>query len=246
MNYKLNCFSSEEKAVSFCANTLFALSHTSTPGPCHIALSGGSTPERLYRYLVSSSIGEEIDWSRLHFWWGDERCLPPESPESNFGNAYRTLFHPLEDRGLDGFHLHRIHGEDSPSSAAAAYGNLLCSEIMGAGSDSFPVLDWILLGIGEDGHTASLFPAAPTPRKQSLCLVSKHPDSGQKRISMSAELIYHARRISFLVLGEHKREILHAIIDDPLAAERYPAADILYSAGNAEIICDCKTYGGAL
>src|SRR5262249_32100392 len=124
-------------------------------GRCLLALSGGSTPERLYRRLVHARSTDRFDWACCTFFFGDERCVPPDHPDSNFGLADRSLFRPLN---IDVNHIHRMRGESpDPELAARDYERLLRTTA-GTMDGEWPQLDLVLLGLGNDGHTASLFP----------------------------------------------------------------------------------------
>ena len=137
--------------VAHIAAELAAISHR--PGVQHIALSGGSTPKQLYRLLASEAWRGRVNWANLHLWWGDERCVPPQDPESNYGEAERLL---LAYVPVPAAHIHRMRGEAEPTAERARYAADIATHI----PDSR--YDWIILGIGDDGHTASLFPARPT------------------------------------------------------------------------------------
>ncbi|HMF09255.1 MAG TPA: 6-phosphogluconolactonase, partial [Thermoanaerobaculia bacterium] len=120
-------------------------------GVFHVALSGGSTPRALHELLARESFERKVDWKRVRFFWGDERCVPPDSERSNYRMARETLLQPLR---IPGEHVFRMRGEDPPRAAAALYEEVLALEL---GAD-WPRLDLIFLGLGPDGHTLSLFP----------------------------------------------------------------------------------------
>ena len=165
-----------------------------------IALTGGSTPVRAYERAA----GLEPDWSRAGVWWGDERCVPPDDERSNFGLTKRALFDKLERQPG---RVHRIRGEDEPQSAAASYEQALRET----------KLDLVLLGLGPDGHVASLFPHSPglaEPERLVIAADSKL-DPYVERVTMTPPALRAADRIVFLVTGEAKAEAVAAALAGP-------------------------------
>jgi 6-phosphogluconolactonase len=165
-----------------------------------IALTGGSTPVRAYERAA----GLEPDWSRAGVWWGDERCVPPDDERSNFGLTKRALFDKLERQPG---RVHRIRGEDEPQSAAASYEQALRET----------KLDLVLLGLGPDGHVASLFPHSPglaEPERLVIAAESKL-DPYVERVTMTPPALRAADRIVFLVTGEAKAEAVAAALAGP-------------------------------
>ena len=174
-------------------------------GTCHMALSGGNTPRALFAELVARG-KQFLPWDQIDLWWGDERCVPPDHPESNFGMAKAALIEPL---GLA--RCHRMEGEREPAAAAQAYEDLVY-RVLGAQ----PVFGVIFLGIGDDGHTASLFPGKPID--PARIVIASHAPSGQARISMTPKLINAARHIRFLVSGGAKADALAGIVNGTSSA----------------------------
>jgi 6-phosphogluconolactonase len=187
----------------------------------HISLSGGSTPKKLFKLLASPPYASSIAWHHLHFWWGDERCVAPEHAESNYGEAHALLFSQV---AIAPENIHRIRGEAAPQAEAVRFANEMRDTLPLA--DGVPVFDWILLGMGADGHTASLFPGQTDYQDPHLSVVARHPESGQSRISKTARVLQAAKRISYLVLGQEKAEMVHTIFTQPAATLPYPAARI--------------------
>ena len=169
-----------------------------------IALTGGSTPARAYEIAAEL----EPDWSAAGVWWGDERCVPPEDDRSNFGLAQRTLFDNLEAPPA---RLHRIRGEDEPAAAAAAYDR----ELLGVR------LDLLLLGLGPDGHVASLFPHSPGLDEDDQLVIPTEPklDPYVERVTLTPPALRAARWIVFLVTGAEKADA----VADALAGPPDPA-----------------------
>lgn len=199
----------------------------------HISLSGGSTPKLLFQTLAKAPYNTAINWQNLHFWWGDERCVPPTDPESNYGEVQRLLFDHIQ---IPSENIHRIYGEEAPEMALTRFIHDL--KQIPASCHNMPVFDWIILGMGTDGHTASLFPHHTNFDDEHLAVIAQHPDSGQFRISKSAKLIENAKRITYLVTGTSKAKILQEIETTPAEQLAYPAAKIQAKNGLTEWYLD--------
>jgi 6-phosphogluconolactonase len=189
-----------------------------------IALTGGSTPGRAYELAADL----EPDWSGAGLWWGDERCVPPEDERSNFGLARRTLLDRLEDQPG---RLHRIRGEDEPAAAAASYEQ----ELRGT------PLDLLLLGLGPDGHVASLFPNAPGLTETERLAIPAQPtlEPFVERVTLTPPALRSARRIVFLVTGEEKAEAVAGVLAGP-PDPAVPGSLIRAESGETLAILDQK------
>lgn len=188
-----------------------------------IALSGGTTPETLYRALASPAFADRFDWSRTTFFFSDERCVAPDDPRSNYALAQRALFIPLK---IVSSQVYRMRGEScDPQAAASEYEQQLRLATKTSLSAQ-PSLDLILLGLGEDGHTASLFPGAPVLQDhQSVIAVTQSPKDPPTRLTMTLGVINEASVVLFLVAGAGKAGVVRAILDPKTEAERQlPAA----------------------
>lgn len=185
----------------------------------HISLSGGSTPKILFKTLVREEYAEAVKWNRLHFWWGDDRMVPESSDESNFGEAKRMLFDHV-NIPID--HLHPVLGEHDLYEEVKRYADEMNSIMVI--KEGMPIYDWIILGMGDDGHTASLFPDVAPLDSRKITLAAAHPISGQKRVSLSLKAINSAKRISFLVTGANKKKRIHEIFTDRSNHLHFPAA----------------------
>ena len=188
-----------------------------------IALSGGTTPETLYRALTSPAFADRFDWSRTTFFFSDERCVALDDPRSNYALARRALFIPLK---IASSQVYRMPGESrDPQAAASEYEQQLRLATKTSLSAQ-PSLDLILLGLGEDGHTASLFPGAPVLRDhQRVIAMTQSPKGPPTRLTMTLGVINRASVILFLVSGAGKARIVRAILDPKTEAERQlPAA----------------------
>ena len=201
-----------------------------------IALSGGSTPKQLFDHWAALPQGE-IDWAKIKFFWGDERCVPPTDEESNYRMTREHLFDfvPVPDENI-----FRIHGENDPRSEAVRYGKLLTGEL--ETTNGVPSFDVLMLGMGDDGHTASIFPHEITLwDSPENCVTATHPVSGQKRVSVTGRIINASHHVVFLVTGENKAEKVEEIVKHPdKAEEKYPAALVQPDSGNLTWFMDDK------
>jgi 6-phosphogluconolactonase len=175
-------------------------------------LAGGATPKPLYELLASASIARRIEWPRVHVFWGDERCVPPDHPESNYRMAREAL---LDHVPLPATNIHRIRGEDEPSKAAAAYEELL-GDFFGSRETSVTTsFDLVHLGMGADGHTASLFPGSAAAQETGRWVVATPgPQPGSWRVSLTPALLNAAEDVTFLVSGANKAERLKDVLED--------------------------------
>ena len=187
-----------------------------------VALSGGSTPELLFSVL-GDKYSKSIPWEYVHFFWGDERCVPPDDPESNYGMAFRKLFEKIE---IPTSNIHRIAGEMDPKKEASRYSDEICAFIRTR--DGLPEFDLILLGLGDDGHTASIFPEnMELLNSLKICVVSSHPVTKQKRITITGRVINNADYVIFLVTGKKKATIVEKIINKDNYTLSFPAGNIV-------------------
>jgi 6-phosphogluconolactonase len=195
-----------------------------------IALSGGTTPEHLYRTLASPPYAGHVGWSRTIFFFSDERCVPPDHPDSNFGLASRTLFAPLT---IPPEHIHRMRGEVAdPEAAALDYERQLRIIDSPTQKDS-PHLDLLLLGLGQDGHTASLFPGTKAvSERQRLVAVGQAPTGITTRLTLTLGVINQASVVLFLIMGADKAKIVKRVLEPDTDADRQlPAALVKPQSG---------------
>ncbi len=187
-----------------------------------VALSGGSTPKLLFQ-CWATRYATSIPWSRIHFFWGDERCVPPMDSDSNYGVAASLFLNPA---AVPMTNVHRILGEASPESECSRYETEI-REHVETDANGLPRFDMVILGMGDDGHTASIFPhQSEFLRSERICEVATHPTSGQKRITLTGPVINAAHQVAFLVTGQSKAEILAKIIKKSSDSRLYPAAHI--------------------
>lgn len=245
---KRHVYDSPEMLYDFIASELKRYSEM--PLPQHICLSGGSTPKALFKFIVEQPYRTSIHWNNLHFWWGDERCVPVESPESNYGQAKLLLFdhinipeknvHPILK--LQDTDQQAVLSEDICQKILANFISELNSLLEGRSPlhdvFAYPRFDWVLLGVGEDGHTASLFPSDFNAEEKASALLVVKPGTSEYRISLSARCIRAARRVSYLATGKAKAHVLAEIFSHAVSAQTYPAALIRSASGETDYYLD--------
>jgi 6-phosphogluconolactonase len=186
--------------------------------PLSVALSGGSTPELLFS-LLGDHFSKSGLWKYVHFFWGDERCVGVDNPESNYGMTMKKFLGKIE---IPFANIHRIIGEQDPEKEAVRYSDEILS--CTSNRDGLPVFDIMMLGLGDDGHTASIFPGNMNLiDSDKICEVSLHPVTHQKRITVTGRVINNSDCVIFLVSGMNKAGIVEKIIKKRASATNYPA-----------------------
>ena len=226
--------------LSRAAGTEFAalaMAAIAARGRFTVALSGGSTPRRLYGLLAASPLRDAVDWGRVEFFWGDERAVPPEHPDSNYGAAAAAL---LDKIGAAPALVHRMRGEDPDLDRAARDYQLTIARRFGVDVEGAPpALDLILLGMGPDGHTASLFPMSPALDERRRWVVRNHAAwLGGDRITLTARILNQGREIRLLVTGADKAKTLKAVLQGPADPERLPVQLIAPTSGRLRWLLD--------
>lgn len=202
-----------------------ALKAVADRGLFRIVLSGGSTPRRTYEILASEPFRESVPWKDVHVFWGDERCVPPDHPESNARMARRAL---LDHVPVPPGNVHPVSGDAGPAEAARRYE----SELRGHFSGQRPCFDLIFLGMGGDGHTASLFPGAPAlVERQRWVVGAQGPSGGPPRVTLTLPVLNEARFVCFLVAGGNKAKTLAEVIRGPGRSQPLPAQRVMPGAG---------------
>ncbi len=200
----------------------------------YIALSGGSTPKTLFRKLSSQTYKDKVNWPHTHLFWVDERCVAPHDQQSNYKMAYDNLLHHIS---IPDTNVHRIKGEEEPEAACQNYATEVRKVVPHA--DNFPRFDWILLGVGDDGHTASLFPNAKTLKEvEKVCVVAEHPVTGQKRVSLTLPVLNNSQIVTFMVSGNSKRKVVRKLVCKQEDYMQYPAALVQPHQGTLEWCLD--------
>jgi len=210
-------------------------------GAFRVALSGGSTPRAVHERLTRAPFRRAIDWGRVHFFFGDERCVSPDSERSNYRMARETLFEPLRIRPDRVF---RIKGEAPPKEAAAEYARVLEAGL--PRERGWPTFDFVFLGLGADGHTASLFPGSRAlDEKNAPVAANWVPKLREWRLTATYPLLNAARRVVFLAAGPEKREPATAILKRRPGSRDLPAARVRPGRGTVLWLLD-EEAGGSL
>lgn len=186
-----------------------------------VALSGGSTPKALYGLLASDGYRDRVHWPRVHLFWGDERCVPPDHPESNYRLVKESLLSGVK---IPEENVHRLAGEKEAEAAAAGYENELRKFF---GATGLPRFDLIFLGLGEDGHTASLFPGSAALSENQRWVAAAYVERFKAhRLTLTFSVINAAAQVTFLVSGESKRAIVKQLLAGSAKSSNYPAAKV--------------------
>jgi 6-phosphogluconolactonase len=206
-----------------------------------VAFSGGATPESLYALLATDSFSARIEWDKVHVFWGDERCVPPNDVDSNFRMAKYAL---LDHVPLPKENIHRILGERQPDQAAAEYDTELRAFFGGTASLN-PRFDLVLLGMGADGHTASLFPHTAALEAQHTWVVANYVDEMHVwRITLTPSAINAAANVVFLVSGSSKANRLKQVLEGRYQPQHLPAQLIQPRDGNLLWLIDREAAEG--
>jgi len=228
---RLTTVSDAEAAAARAADVVVRLAGEALDarGVCHLALAGGSTPKRAHELLAEA----DVDWSRVHLWESDERAVGPDDDESNFKMIRESL---LDRITIPDENVHRVMGERGAEAAADAYEGELRACVDSSTQAGIPVLDIVMCGLGEDGHTMSLFPGNPGVAVKDRLVVGVHdaPKPPPDRISFTLDLVHAARRTILLTAGASKAEALAAVLESPDA--HVPAS--LLRFGRLEVISD--------
>jgi 6-phosphogluconolactonase len=202
-----------------------------------IALSGGSTPERLYRVLAGEpGVRGAIPWFHVHVCWGDERHVPPAHPDSNYRMAYDAL---LSRVPIPAAQVHRIAAEDEDAGFVASAYERTLREVFDLGEGEWPRFDLLLLGMGADGHTASLFPGSPALRERARLVVAPWVDRfDARRITLTLPVLTHAAHTLLLVAGPDKAATLRDVLEGPDQPDRFPVQGLRESGGAVTWLVD--------
>lgn len=209
------------EAISHKAAEMFvnaSRSRIASQGKFSAAISGGSTPRKLYSLLGSAEYSPQVDWQRVHFFWVDERCVPKEHEESNFKAAFDRLLSKIP---IPGENIHRIKGEEDPDKAARDYEKEVRTFF---GMSGLPMFDLVILGMGEDGHTASLFSGSNLLKERIRVAAPVYLEKPNwNRITLTLPVLNNATQILFLVAGHSKVDVVYEILGNGRKKERYPA-----------------------
>jgi 6-phosphogluconolactonase len=187
----------------------------------YMALSGGSTPQLMFEILAKDYV-HALPWEKIHFFWVDERCVSEMDEQSNYGTAKRILFDHVP---IPHQNIHYIRGLDDPLNEVVRYTGEILSFV--PCMNNIPVFDLILLGMGNDGHTASIFPGQlDLFQIPAICAVSQHPETNQKRITLTGKVINNAIEIVFLVTGKSKADKIRSLFEETSDSFSLPAKKI--------------------
>jgi len=225
----------DHEAMSQAAAALFveqAVRAVAAQGRCAVLLAGGETPRLTYELLAGEQWRKLVPWDRLHFFWGDERCVLPDDPRNNAGMVCRVLLNRVPVRAAQ---VHPISCGPNPCRAAEEYEELLRMFFARA----LPRFDVALLGLGIDGHTASLFPgSAALEEQERWTAVTRRSGEDIDRVTLTVPVINQAELILFLVSGDDKAAILHEVLDEEPAPSQYPAGMIRPEHGEQRWLVD--------
>lgn len=233
MNQNITIFKDPETLADRVCDRLMELIADSFNAHFHLAISGGSTPNFLFSALARKFPDSPL-WQKTHFWWVDERMVPSDNPDSNFGTTFRLLFSKI---AIPEKNIHRIRGEEQPSAESVHYSCQIRENL--TFHSGWPVFDLILLGMGEDGHTASIFPnQMELLQSVNISETAHHPLTGQLRVTLTGPVLNHAAHIWFLVTGAGKARRLAEIFAHSQMTELLPAAQINPASGELRWFAD--------
>ncbi|MBI3490272.1 MAG: 6-phosphogluconolactonase [Acidobacteria bacterium] len=208
-----------------------------------VALAGGVTPRPLYEHLARPDVTGQLDWSNVHVFWSDERCVPPDDDRSNYRMARNAW---LDHIVIPEANVHRLRGEMEPHAAAAAYDDELRAffGVARSAADMSATFDLVLLGLGEDGHTASLFPHAHALTEQDRWVCAEYVARvAMWRLTLTPAVINRARDVLFLVAGARKAARVKDVLEGPLAPDTLPAQAIRPGDGRLSWFLDAAAGG---
>ncbi len=219
-NFILKTFADIESLSQWAAKKIVETSRDAigARGCFLFVLNGGGTPKRLFE-LLGSDFRDQIDWKNTHIFWGDERCVPPDDKESNYGQARDAFLNRVD---IPESNVHRVKGELEPAEASRDY-SLVLKRF------AFPPLDWprfdlVLLGMGEDGHTASLFPGSPVDSTEPVIAVTGHYQGRPaNRVTLTPPVLNSSRTILFMLTGDAKAETLSRVLGKNRDPKQLPA-----------------------
>jgi len=232
----------EEVARAAAEEFVTVVSRATQETPCRALLSGGRTPEGMYRLLASEPTGSRIDWSAVECYFGDERPVPPDHPDSNYGLFRRVLIEPL---GLRSPRAYRIRGEASDLELAAMRYEALLRSRFSVYPPEDPAFDLVYLGLGADGHTASFFPGVVIPETPPRLVVALWVEAlNSTRVTATYRLLNAARRVLFLVAGKEKADAVRRTLAPEGREQPTPAARVVPRNGQVIWVLDREAASG--
>lgn len=234
MNPKLNIFPSEQEVLTGIAAYFIQTANEaiSSQGFFNVSLSGGTSPKKLYQLFTTSDYRQHLDWTKIYFFFGDERNVPQDSPDSNFLMVKTALFDPLN---IQDDHIFAVDTTVLPESAAIDYADKIENHF----KNQKVQFDLILLGLGDNSHTASLFPHTDVLAvKEATVKAVFLEDQQVYRITKTAKMINQAHHIAFLLYGAGKAEAVKHVLEDPSNIDEYPAQLIKPENGDVQWFMD--------
>jgi len=204
-------------------------------GLARVAISGGTTPKAMFALLAGEPFIKQIPWSKLYLYWVDERCVPPDNAESNYRMTNEAM---LSKVPLPATQIFRMEGELEPEVAAARYESTIRNSFKLEGAET-PTFDLVLLGMGDDGHTASLFPHTEALDNLTNIAIANHvPQKDTWRITLTWPVINQGREVAFLIEGAAKTQVLHDVFLGPYQPETFPSQLIRPASGRLTLLLD--------
>ncbi|MFA7289215.1 MAG: 6-phosphogluconolactonase [Melioribacteraceae bacterium] len=228
MNKIIKVFNTQNLLADFFAKEILKKAESIPKGEyLTIAFSGGSTPKNVFEF-VSKNYTDKIEWEKIKIFWSDERCVPPDDEQSNYKMAYDSL---LKNISIPEENIFRIFGESEPSKEVLRYKFKLKGNI--TLMDEIPSFDIMMLGLGDDGHTASIFPIHISQfSSDDICIHTQHPVTGQDRITLTGKVINNSKNVYFFVTGKEKAKIASEILNENNSNKIYPASLVEPTEGN--------------
>jgi len=204
-------------------------------GVARVAISGGTTPKAMFALLAAEPFASQVPWDKLDLFWVDERCVPPDNADSNYRMTKEAL---LSKVPLPADRIHRMEGELAPEVAAARYESTIRNAFRLEGAET-PTFDLILLGMGDDGHTASLFPHTEGLNDLTHIVIANHvPQKNTWRITLTSPVLNQGRAVAFLIEGAAKAQVLHDVFLGPFQPDTYPSQIIRPASGRLTLLLD--------
>lgn len=235
---EIKIFASVEELNEYAAETFVRLSREAiaSRGRFTVALSGGSTPKKLYALLASDKFRGQVEWRKIQFFFGDERFVPADSEDSNYRMANESLFSKTE---IPAKNIHRFLTETGDAKSVAEKMSDTLNKVFDLSANNFPNFDLIFLGMGADGHTASLFPETAALTETQKTVVENYvPKFETFRLTFTFPTINNARNVIFLIAGEDKAKVLKEVLESE--PKKYPSQSVVPGDGKLMFLLDAK------
>lgn len=237
---EIKIFENVEKLNNFAAGKFVEIAKDSVEkrGQFTVALSGGSTPKKLYALLAEEPFRSKIEWGKIQFFFGDERFVPKDSEESNYRMANEALFSKVE---IPNENIHEFQTENGEAKIVAELMKSEIRKVFELKENEFPRFDLIFLGMGADGHTASLFPETTALKEDKRIVVENYvPEFETFRLTFTFPTINNARNIIFLIAGQDKAETLHEVLEGEFQPDKFPSQSVKPTNGNLLFLTDIQ------